>query len=67
METAHGLLGIGACFLVTLATWSIPIWRAASCVGSTSIRTANFCAPKTFTPATPLTIDNRCASTDSAY
>ncbi len=46
---------------------SIPICREASCVGSTSIRTANFCAPKTLTPATPLTIESRCASTDSAY
>ena len=31
------------------------------------MRTENFCAPKTLTPATPLTIDNRCARTDSAY
>ena len=31
------------------------------------MRTANFCAPKTLTPATPLTIDSRCARTDSAY
>src|SRR6476661_7603377 len=45
----------------------MPIWRDASCVGSTSMRTANFCAPNTLTPATPLTIESRCASTVSAY
>ena len=45
----------------------MPIWRAASWVGSTSTRTAYFCAPKTLHPATPLTIDRRWASTVSAY
>src|SRR6478672_3679457 len=45
----------------------MPIWRVASCIGSTSIRTAYFCEPKTFTCATPLTIERRCASTCSAY
>ena len=49
------------------ATSSMPICRAASCVGSTSMRTAYFCAPKTLTCATPLTIDRRCARTVSAY
>ena len=27
------------------ATWSMPIIREASCIGSTSTRTANFCDP----------------------
>jgi hypothetical protein len=31
-----------------------------------STRTANFCAPNTFTPATPFTIESRCAITFSA-
>src|SRR5258708_29766519 len=45
----------------------MPIWRAASCVGSRSTRTAYFCAPNTFTCATPVTIEIRCARTVSAY
>jgi len=49
------------------ATWSIPIIRDASCCGSTSTRTANFCDPNTFTWATPVTIERRWASRFCAY
>jgi hypothetical protein len=52
--------------LIASETWSIPIWRAASCVGSMSMRTAYFCAPNTFTCATPVTIDSLCARVFSA-
>ena len=52
---------------IACATWSIPIIRDASCCGSTSTRTANFCDPNTFTWATPVTIDRRWASRFCAY
>ena len=48
------------------ATSSMPIERAASSRGSTSIRTAYFCEPNTLTCATPLTIEIRWATTDCA-
>ena len=41
--------------------------RVASWSGSSSMRTAYFCAPKTDTCATPSTIDSRCAIVVSAY
>jgi len=49
------------------ATSSIPISRAASFCGSSWMRTARFCAPYTFTWATPETIEIRCAISVSAY
>ena len=53
--------------LIALATSSMPMLCAASLRGSTSTRTAYFAAPNTFTCATPLTIEIRCAIVDSAY
>ena len=50
-----------------LATSSMPIDRAASSRGSTSIRTAYFCEPNTSTWATPDSIDSRCAIVCCAY
>jgi hypothetical protein len=52
--------------LIAAATASMPICRAASCVGSMSTRTAYLAAPNTLTCATPVTIDRRCAMTFSA-
>ena len=52
---------------MALATSSIPIARAASSRGSTSIRTAYFWEPKTSICATPATIDSRCAIDCCAY
>jgi hypothetical protein len=48
------------------ATSSMPIEREASSRGSTSMRTAYFCEPNTFTCATPLTIEMRCPMVDCA-
>src|SRR3989338_10510414 len=45
----------------------MPIWRAASREGSSWMRTAYFCEPKTSTWATPLTIEMRWARTLWAY
>ena len=45
----------------------MPMPRAASLSGSTCTRTAYFCAPKTCTRETPLTMEMRCASRVSAY
>jgi hypothetical protein len=52
---------------IAWATWSIPIILDASCCGSTSTRTANFCDPNTLTCATPVTMDRRWASRFWAY
>src|ERR1051325_9961981 len=49
------------------STSSIPIWRAASCPGSTWIRTAYFIDPNTATWATPGTIEICWPSRVSAY
>jgi hypothetical protein len=48
-------------------TSSMPICRYESAVGSSWMRTARFCEPKTSTWETPLTIEIRCARTFSAY
>ena len=45
----------------------MPMPLDARARGSTSIRTAYFCEPITFTWATPLIIDRRCAMVDCAY
>jgi hypothetical protein len=52
---------------IASATSSIDRLRAASWRGSTSTRTANFCAPKIPTCATPSIIEMRCAMLISAY
>jgi len=49
------------------ATWSIPIFRAASCRGSSWIRTAYFWEPNTCTWATPGTVEMRCDRNVSPY
>jgi len=49
------------------ATSSSPRPRAASACGSSCTRTAYFCAPKTCTCATPLTVETRGAIIVSAY
>src|SRR5689334_2823812 len=48
-------------------TSSNPMPRAASLRGSISMRTAYLAGPKTLTWATPLTIETRCATVESAY
>ena len=49
------------CACTALCTSSMPMPRAASCDGSSWIRTAYFCEPYTTTCATPGTIEIRCA------
>ena len=46
---------------------SIPMPWADSFRGSTSIRTAYFWGPNTWTCATPFTIEMRCEIVESAY
>ena len=53
-------------FCTAVATSSMPILRAASCCGSSWIRTAYFCEPNTDTCATPSTVDSRWARKVSA-
>src|SRR5262245_4155829 len=45
----------------------MPILRDARRAGSAWILTAYFCAPKTFTCATPDSVEMRCARSVSAY
>src|SRR4051794_15721011 len=45
----------------------IPTCRLANALGSSCTRTAYFCAPYTFTCATPLICEMRCAIVVSAY
>ncbi len=53
--------------LMASATSSMPMPRLASWRGSTCTRVAYLAAPPTFTAATPLTVEIRCAITVSAY
>jgi hypothetical protein len=53
--------------LIASATSSMPMPRLASWRGSTWMRAAYFADPPTFTAATPLTVEMRCAITVSAY
>ena len=48
------------CELTAVATSSIPIFRYASAVGSSWMRTAYLADPNTCTCATPSTIERRC-------
>ena len=52
---------------MAVTTSSMPNPCAESFRGSTSMRTAYFCAPNTCTCATPLTMEMRCATVESAY
>ena len=49
------------------AAWSMPTPREASACGSSCTRTAYFWEPKTFTCATPATVEMCCARKVSAY
>ena len=54
-------------FWTAVETSSIPMFRAASCWGSSWIRTAYFCEPYTCTCATPSMVESRWARNVSAY
>ena len=54
-------------FCTASDTSSMPTPRLASASGSSRTRTAYFCAPLTWTWATPLTIEMRWAMSVSAY
>ena len=64
-STPLGMFGFAAS--MAAATSSMPMPRLASCRGSTCTRAAYFAEPPTFTAATPLTVEMRCAITVSAY
>jgi hypothetical protein len=54
-------------FSTARETSSIPMLRAASCCGSSWIRTAYFIEPYTCTCATPSMVESRWARKVSAY